>query len=333
MKKLLYILILILIEQMSFAQQLPIYSQYLYNKFLINPATAGADGYTSLNITARQQWLGYAEAPRTFSASWQTRILKREYILRENIFNRNIYRPKTDGKVGLGGYVFSDQNGKVQKTGFQFTYSYHFWLQYKTQLSLGMALTGYYFKVDLNSGSFEDPNEPWLDDYNLRKGIFVPDADFGAYLLNPNYDIGFSVAQIFGGAARIGGLAYNKYKMYRHYYLFGSYSFSYGNKLELEPSLLINMSEQLTPLADLGLTLIYDQKLWAGVSFRTPGAAIANFGAAFDINKIKMMSLYIGYSLDFTMNKIQQQTYGTHELTIAMKFGASSKRFRWIDRF
>ena len=57
------------------AQQLPIYSQYILNGFMINPAMAGHDGYTSFNTTARQQWLGFKEAPQTYSASWQTRML------------------------------------------------------------------------------------------------------------------------------------------------------------------------------------------------------------------------------------------------------------------
>jgi len=46
-KRLAYLLIFVTLEQISLAQQLPLYSQYLYNKFLINPALAGNDGYTS----------------------------------------------------------------------------------------------------------------------------------------------------------------------------------------------------------------------------------------------------------------------------------------------
>ena len=82
MKKLVYILFFVIIEQISFAQQLPLYSQYLYNKFLINPAVAGSDGYTSLNLTARKQWVGLSGSPQTFSFGAQTRFLKRGHILK-----------------------------------------------------------------------------------------------------------------------------------------------------------------------------------------------------------------------------------------------------------
>jgi type IX secretion system PorP/SprF family membrane protein len=317
---------------MSFAQQLPLYSQYLYNKFLINPAHAGSDGYTSFNVTAREQWVGYSGAPRTYSISWQTRILKKKYELDKTIFNRTVYRPKTDGKVGLGAYVFSDKNGVVQRTGFETSYSYHMWLQDNTQLSLGLGISGYYFTVNVNEQSFEDPNEPWLNDY-LRRGIFVPNADFGIYLLNPRYDIGFSAQQLFGSAAKIGSAAYRNYQMYRHYYLFGSYSFIAGIKTELQPSFLLKMSEELMPQADIGLTYIYDQNLWAGLTYRTSGAIIANIRIKIAPSRLNMGSIFLGYAFDFTSNKIQSVTYGTHELTIALKFGDSSRKYRWLDRF
>ena len=109
MKRAASILIVFLICTISYGQQLPIYSQYLYNKYLLNPAVAGSDGYTSVSLTAREQWVGYSGAPRTFSVSWQTRMLKKSYILKQTNSRHQVYRPKTDGKVGLGGYIFSER--------------------------------------------------------------------------------------------------------------------------------------------------------------------------------------------------------------------------------
>jgi len=324
LKKLAIIFVLIICEAAAAGQQLPLYSQYLYNKFLINPAVAGSDGFTSLNLTAREQWIGYSGAPRTFSFSGQARILKRGYSLK-NRSDRNIYRPKTDGKIGFGGYIFSDKNGLVQRTGFQASYSYHMWVQNNTQLSMGLAVTGYHFKINEKEINFENPNEPWLNN-ELRRGIFVPDADFGIYILNQKYNIGFSTEQLFGAAAKIGNEAYQNFQMDRHYYLFGSYNFEPANKTELQPSVLLMMSEQLKPLADIGLTYIYDQRFWAGLSYRTSKALIANFGVTYT-------NMYFGYAFDFTLQEIQRVTYGTHELTVAIRFGDSTRKYRWLDRY
>jgi type IX secretion system PorP/SprF family membrane protein len=328
MKRLIYILFFVIIEQISFSQQLPLYSQYLYNKFLINPATAGSDGYTSINLTAREQWVGLNGAPRTFSLSGQTRFLKRGHLVK-NTDEEKYFRPPTDGRIGMGASVFSYKSGLIQRTGFQYTYSYHLWLQKTTQLSFGLSFTGYYFKIDGKALSLEDPSEPLLND-NLQKGIFVPDATFGIYILNRQYNIGFSADQLLGATAKFGNSAYSTYIMYRHYYLFGSYTFVSGSDLEISPSVIIMMSEQLrpviNPLADIGLNFMYKRSVWAGLSYRTSGALIANFG-------VKYNRLYIGYAIDYTLSEIQSITYGTHEINLAWKFGDSAKRFRWLDRY
>ncbi len=85
--------------------------------------------------------------------------------------------------------------------------------------------------------AFNDPGEPWLND-NLRKGVFIPDLDFGIYLLNPRFDLGFSSQQLLAASAkiRLGDLAYNNFRMDRHFYLFGSYTFYTGVKTEIKPS-------------------------------------------------------------------------------------------------
>ena len=325
MRKLAFILFLFLIGNLTFGQQLPLFSQYLYNKFLINPAVAGSDGYTSVSLTAREQWVGYAGAPRTFSFSWQTRMLKKSFILKQTKVKRAVYRPKSDGKVGFGGYIFSDKNGLIQRTGFQVAYAYHMWLQKNTQLSFGLAFTGYYYKIDETQINFEDPNEPWMNN-NLRRGIFVPDLTFGAYLLNANYSLGFSADQLSEASAKIGGPAYKNFSMSRQYYLFGSYDFSLSSNTIIQPSFLLKMSEQIKPQADIGATYIYNQGFWVGLAYRTSGALIANIG-------VKFQNIFFGYAYDYTLQEIQSITYGTHEITVALKFGDNSRRYRWLDRY
>jgi type IX secretion system PorP/SprF family membrane protein len=324
-KRLIFILLIFLTVSLAYGQQLPLYSQYLYNKFLINPAVAGSDGYTSVSLTAREQWVGYSGAPRTFSVSWQTRILKKSFILKQTRIKREIFRPKSDGRVGFGGYVFSDRNGLIQRNGFQVSYAYHMWLQKSTQLSFGLAFTGYYYKIDEKQINFEDPNEPWLNN-NLRRGIFVPDVSFGVYVLNAKYSFGFSADQLSEATAKIGGVAYKNFEMSRQYYLFGSYDFSQGSNTIIQPSFLFKMSEQLKPQADIGCTYIYNQGFWAGLAYRTSGALIANIG-------VKYQNIFFGYAFDYTMQEIQRLTYGTHELTVALKFGDNSRRYRWLDRY
>lgn len=325
MKRIFYILVIATWATGAGAQQLPIYSQYLYNKFLINPAVAGSDGFTSFNMTAREQWVGYPGAPQTFSLSGQKRFLKRSSSVSQKISGRQVYRPASDGRVGIGGLIFADKNGLVKRTGFQAAYSYHLWLQRSTQLSMGLAFTGYQFKIDVNQINFEDPNDPWLNN-DLIRGVFVPDASFGIHILNPRYSAGFSADQLFGAALKIGSDAYEKFNMSRHFYLFGSYVFLLNNYTELQPSLLIRMSDQLKPQADIGLTYIYNQLFWGGLTYRTGGVIIANLG-------VRYQKFFFGYAFEYSLQEIQRITYGSHELTVAMRFGDNSRKYRWLDRY
>jgi type IX secretion system PorP/SprF family membrane protein len=199
------------------------------------------------------------------------------------------------------------------------------WLKQNTQLSMGLAFTGYEYRINEKEINFADPNEPLLNS-DLRQGIFVPDMAFGVYLLNTKYSLGFSVDQLFQAYAKIGSYAYKNFKMDRQYYLFGSYDFYSGGNSVLQPSFLFKVSEQLKPQTDLGVTYIYNHDFWIGLAYRTSGALIANVG-------LRYQNIYVGYAYDFTMQEFQRVTYGTHEITLVLKLGDKARKYRWLDRY
>lgn len=325
MKKIHVVAILLLIFTAGLkAQQLPLYSQYMFNKFLINPAVAGSDGYTSINLTAREQWIGIDNSPKTHSLSYQTRILKRSYIIKTKSVKRKTFKPSTEGRVGVGGYVFDDRNGLVGRTGFQLTYAYHIWLD-ETQLSFGLSGTAFQFRINDEKLTFYDQSEPLLSG-DLRKTIFVPDANFGVYLLNSRYHVGFSVAQLFQSFLKVGNAGLNDYRMLRHYYLSGGYIFPLQNEFFLEPSILIKTTEELLYQIDINTKVQYKTDYWIGLSYRTAGAVVLLAGVRLD-------KFYFGYAFDYTLSSIMKHSIGSHEFMMAVKFGDSARRYRWLDRY
>lgn len=308
------------------AQQLPLYSQYMMNGFLLNPAVAGSDGYTTFNLTAREQWVGFKNAPRTHAFSIQTRILKKSFILKGTPVKRRAYKPSTKGKVGVGGYIFNDRNGLVTRTGIQLTYAYHIRLE-ETQLSFGLSGSAFQFRVSGEELTFfEDELEPLKLTGDLRKAIYVPDANFGVYLLNDKYSAGFSVAQLFQSALKFGNKSFDDYRMLRHYYLMGAYRFDLNIDYQIEPSILFKTTEQLLFQADINCKIYYKNIYWAGLSFRTSGALIAMAG-------VRVNQLYFGYAFDYTLTSIRKHSFGSHEVMIALKLGDNARRYRWIDRY
>ena len=91
------------------------------------------------------------------------------------------------GKVGLGGYIFTDQAGIVNRTGFKLTYSYHIAFQ-RGQLSFGLTGSAYQFRIDKEAIRVYNPSDDLINNYNNR--MFIPDADVGVYYSDPKFVVG-----------------------------------------------------------------------------------------------------------------------------------------------
>lgn len=320
------------LDGVSHAQQVPMYSQYIMNGFLINPSLAGRDGYTTVNITARQQWLGLSGAPATFAASFQTRILKNSYIAKSTSVRRKIVRPTKGGKVGLGGYIFSDRNGIMTRTGILAAYAYHLELG-KTNgmpnyLSLGLAATVYQYAIDLNGRLLHDVDDEFLTNYDRR--VYIPDFNFGASYITTKFYVGFAMSSISRGSLLFGNQGDNKHSELGHYFLTGGVKIGFQNRPDwvLEPSALIKSSDLVFKSIQMDLTtrVYYKDDYWAGISYRTNDAIVMMLGLKYD-------RFYFAYAFDFTLTDIRKQSFGSHELTIAVKFGESARRYKWINAY
>jgi len=307
----------------GFSQQVPLYSQYMLNGFLLNPAVAGSEGYTAVNLTAREQWIGLNEAPRTYALSFQTRILKKSYISRGSSIKKRGRQGSRGGNVGVGGYIFNDRNGAVERIGLKGTYAYHINLE-QSQLSFGLSLVAYQFRLDEDLIHLADPGDPlWLD---AHKSVFIPDADAGVYYTARNYWVGFSVDQLFESTLKIGDSGYDRYVMERNYYLLGGYDFDVTKDITLSPSTLIKLAENGKLQADISGKFYYQQSYWGGLTYRTGHAIIVMAGVSID-------KLIFGYAFDIGLNSIMKHSYGTHEFTFIAKFGENARRYRWLNRF
>ncbi len=307
----------------ALAQQLPLYSQYMMNKFLINPAVAGSEGYTAFNITAREQWIGLKYSPKTHAVSAQTRILRNSFISRRASVKRKGTSTSKSGRVGLGGYIFNDQSGLVNRTGMQLTYAYHISLR-RGQLSFGLSGSFYQFRVDKEKIILYDPNDDLINNFNNR--LWVPDATVGIYYSDPRSYVGFSVSDLFQASFKFGKEGYDNFRLLRHYYAIGGYNFDLNDYLIFEPSALIKASEVWSFQADITAKMYIYDDYWAGLSYRTGGALIVMGGLRVD-------KFFFGYAFDYTLSSIQRHSFGSHEFILAIKLGDSARRYKWLIRY
>jgi type IX secretion system PorP/SprF family membrane protein len=305
------------------AQQLPLYSQYVLNGFLVNPAMAGYDGYTSFNTTARQQWLGFTDAPRTYSASWQTRLMRRSYkIISRQVASNNRLRPATMGRVGVGAYLVNDVNANVARTGASFTYAYHI-IMNNRQLSFGLAVKAFQYRIASDQLIFGVNGDPVL---NGNFVAYSPDADFGIFFQDPNYFIGLSASNMLQTAVKTGGSDIAGFKTFRHYWLMGAYRFHLSDFIDLEPGALLKTTENWNPQGDFTMKLYVYEQFWGGLSYRTDNSMILLLGVRID-------GLYFGYSFDWAFSEIGHFNYGSHEVTLSFKIGDNARRYRWLNRY
>jgi|WetSurSiteA1Bulk_404760.scaffolds.fasta_scaffold02973_3 type IX secretion system PorP/SprF family membrane protein len=320
------------------AQQLPVYSQYMMNGFLYNPAIAGHEGYTAINLTAREQWLGLKDAPSTYAVSYQTRMLKNSYISRSASIRKRKRVMSRSGRVGYGGYAFTDMAGAFNRTGLQGTYTYHIPLD-RSQLSFGVSVTGYQFRINEEKMLLLDKDDQLL--LNTEKSAFIPDANFGVYYTDQHLYAGVSAMQLFQTPVKLGADANGPgFKMIRHYFVTAGYRFELNRDLLMEPSFLFKTTEQFVAQIDVNVKMYFKENYWAGLSWRTGGGysideeSMNGKGSSIIImGGVRVDKYYFGYAFDYTFNAIGARTLGSHEIMAAVKFGDNARRYRWLNRY
>jgi len=306
------------------AQQLPLFSQYLFNGFLINPAYAGLDGYSAVNLTAREQWLGIPNSPKTHIVSYQTRLIGHNFLSKGAAARKRTMSRYTSGKVGIGFMVFNDQNGLINRNGVQATYAYHLKIDKGEMLSMAISGSLYQFSIDRSKILLETSSDKLVD--NTLLNMLIPDLGVGAVYTNDAFYAGLSIDQLLQSYLKLGGNKIDEqYRLYRQYYLTGGYHYEIDKATAFEPSCLIKMTNQLSYQVDLSAKVIFGYDYWAGLSFRTGSALILSGG-------VHVAHFHFGYAFDYNLHSINRYGYGTHEFMVAYKFGDSPSRLRWLNR-
>lgn len=274
-------------------QQLPQLSQYQFNDYVFNPAIAGSRPYLELRSGHRYQWVGIQDAPRTFTFSGTAPV---------------------GGKMGVGGYLFTDIVGPTRRTGIQFSYAYHLQLTEEVKLSLSLSAGLLQFLIDGSKIQFHDPGDPVMDD-QLR-GDLLPDAKFGFYLYGERFWFGATAPQLLQNKVYfLDRTRETLSRMEDHYYAMGGYRWILGDDWKLEPSFLLKYTSPVPPKLDLNATVRYKDTFWVGAGYRTNDAYCAMVG--YWLKK----TFQFGYSYDIITSGLRNHSTGTHEVMLAITLG------------
>ncbi|MBI3509534.1 MAG: type IX secretion system membrane protein PorP/SprF [Bacteroidetes bacterium] len=275
------------------AQQLPHYSQYMLNDYVMNPAIGGKNPYFIGMSANRYQWGGITDAPRT-------------YIL-------SCHGPMKYDHMGIGGQLFTDIVGPTRRTGFYMSYAYHAPLTDKIKLSFGLSAGILQFMVDGQKITLHDPGDLILT--NSLQSVLTPDFGAGFYLYSDHWWVGASCLQIQQSKLKFFDYMSNTTSILtRTYYGMMGYRQPIGDDFIIEASALMKYVHPAPFQFDVSLRGIYKGKFWIGASYRNLDAY--DLFAGFVMRE----NLMFGYAYDLTYTNLANYSTGTHELVIGIKF-------------
>ena len=314
------------ISSVSFAQQDPQFTQFMFCKQAYNPAVVGTNGSVCFDALYRQQWVNFPGAPKT------------------GLFGFNM----NAGNFGVGLTILSDQIGFQNTLMARVAGAYHIHIGNTGILSIGVDAGIYQTKL---SGTYIPPqtlNDPNIPNNgggyggpatgNLNK--MTPDIGGGIYYTVPNkLYIGVSTTHLAGQTATspdvnptmhsYAGTALD-FNVARHYYIMAGYTFNLRNGEDaLQPNVLVKTDAASTQV-DINLTYMYKKMIGLGVSYRLQDAV-----APMLVYKAPF-GLRVAYSYDITTSKIKGYSAGTHEVSIGFCLkpkDKAKKESHWNTRY
>src|SRR5688572_30032028 len=214
LRPLLTALLLGILVSATTAQQLPQFTQFMYNNLVINPAYAGADEALSLTLLHRSQWTGLDKAPSTQSFSAHSLIRKKQ--------------------IGLGLTIVRDEIGVHKNTNILTNYAYHINVAERTVLSMGLQVGLTNIKSDYASLA-SAPLDP-----KLVNSINETMIDFGAglYLRSPRFNLSLSSPGLLSRTITINDTVSVNFKK-ANFLGFARYRFILSDNLDMEPGFMI----------------------------------------------------------------------------------------------
>ena len=302
MKRIIIILVMLILGfQNSNAQQMPQFTQYMYNTIAINPAYAGSREVLSIVALGRNQWTGFDGGPQTQTLS--------------------INSPLRNEKIGLGLSLINDKAGYENFTYVYADFSYTINLGDRTKLAFGVdaGATSYKLSDELYNG-VEIGQDPYFDE---RLDRWNPNFGAGILLHSDRWFAGFSIPRLINNDT-------NNQTEYAalervHYYVIGGYVFDLGESVKFKPSILAKYTDNAPISTDFTANFLFNEKLWLGASYRANGQQGA-FGALIDFQVTQQFR--IGYTYELPTGEIRPYTSGSQEILLMYEFRFTKKNLK-----
>ena len=299
MKKIIILILAVISVITVSAQQDPQFTQNMFNKLANNPGFAGSRGVIATSILHRSQYMGFGDQGGA-AASTQN-------------FSIDAELPFLYGGVGLN--VVKDNIAQFSNLGLQVSYAYRTELGVG-QIGMGMSVGMFQSGLDgtkLNAAQDNDNAIP-------LSSVSGSKLDIGAGIYYNTQDVYIGISSSHMTEPVVEWSDGDSYPLARHYFLIAGYYHELNSLLSLNPSIYLK-SDGATSQLDINTNLIYNNKMWGGVSYRLDeGLSLLagmnvnedfRFGLAYDVTMMNAMTnsleFMLGYNFKIKTKKVMSK--------------------------
>ncbi len=322
----------------AYGQQLPQYTQFQKNPYLVNPGATGAHDMFNLSLGGRLQWVGLSNAPGTSyiylstpASKFRSAFMNRTYgkVTRNN---KAVRHPKmrSSGIIqGFGGQLLADQFGAFRTLKFAGSYAVHLPINRTYTFSFGtnVGLSSHSFLADkaqvLSAMTGTGANDAVYNAQANTGAQYIMDIDAGIYFYGNGFYAGFAGTNLTRDLVRFGNVNTN-FSPVMHWFGSAGYRFAINNRLDFTPGILVKYVVGAPVSVEGNFLFDFGDKFWLGTTYRHLDAVA--FLAGTTINE----KFRIGYSYDLSISRLIGYNSGGHELVLSYVFGSKRRSFSRI---
>lgn len=306
------VIAMIIVSCSAYGQQQSLYTQFMFNKMVINPAFAGNGEYITASAVYREQWFGIDGAPTLQQISLSI--------------------PLIDKNIGLGFNINQNTIGLSKKLTLDGMYAYKF------DASHGLVSIGLQTSLRRYSLDFSDPRVITLDPISIDPSIdatpqnkIFANAGLGVYLHHDDYYLGVSVPRLISTDLDF-EKTLNTSREKAHLYVMGGYHFWIREDIEIMPQLLWRWTSGVPSSIDINVNATFQSRYIGGLSFRSSGGN-GGFGESLDIIGGIYLSppLMLGIAYDIGLSSLRNYHSGSLEVLMTYTIGKKEKPSNFLN--
>jgi type IX secretion system PorP/SprF family membrane protein len=274
------------------SQQLPLYTQYIFDPYLINPSMLATTRKSEVNLLYRQQWTGIDDGPKTLQFDFQHAI---------------------NNRMAFGVNIYDDKTVLLSRTSVMTTFGYRVPLAKEHILSFGLSGGFNSNRISLEDVPNIDINDPVL--LNSSANNFSFDGQFGVNYNFRNLVVGFSLVRLLDNKTfseeQLQSPEFNELK---NKIIFATYKFNLSETFSLQPNFAYRITADNLNFFEASAIFSYKDMVSVGGGYRE------NYGPT-AITRVTIKDLQVGFAYDFPSTKAEVSTGGTNEIQLKWRFG------------